>query len=63
MIEDEPSEMPAFAPLETEKRGCITSFLNGKRNEMNTLCDASKAATGIQEYIQPDKEKEAGGEA
>jgi hypothetical protein len=63
MTENKPSKRPTFAPLDPEKRGCVTSFLNGKRNEIDTSCDRSQSATGIKEYVQPDEEKEAGGEA
>jgi hypothetical protein len=63
LIENEPNETLDFAPPHPEKHGCATSFLNGKRNEIDTSCDLSKATNGIKEYVQPDKEKEAGGEA
>jgi len=43
-------------------RGCTTSFLMGKRNELDKVCGDSKA-TQEAEYTQPDEEKEAGGEA
>jgi hypothetical protein len=45
-----------------EERGCTTSFLMGKRNEIDKMCGGSQA-TQEGEYTQPDEEKEAGGEA
>lgn len=63
MTENKPSKTSAFAPSGAEKRGCVTSFLNGKRNEMDTSCSRSQAAIGTKEYVQPDEEKKAGGEA
>jgi hypothetical protein len=63
MTENKPSKTPAFAPSVPKKRDCVTSFLNGKRNEMDTSCSRSQARTGNKEYVQPDEEKEAGGEA
>jgi hypothetical protein len=59
----EPSKMPSSASTDLEKQGCGTSFLNGKRNETDKLCGGTQAATPKEEYVQPDEEKEAGGEA
>jgi hypothetical protein len=49
-------------PADHERRGCTTSFLMRKRNEIDMVCGRSQAAQEG-EYTQPDEEKEAGGEA
>jgi hypothetical protein len=59
---DQSSKMLSSVPPDLKKRGCGTSFLNGKRNEMDQLCGGARAMTP-EEYAQPDEEKEAGGEA
>jgi Zn-finger nucleic acid-binding protein len=53
---------PSSVPADLENRGCTTSFLMGKRNEIDKVCERSQA-TQAGEYTQPDEEKEAGGEA
>jgi hypothetical protein len=59
----EPGEMTlSSVPADPEKRGCATSFLTGKRNEIDKVCGGIQG-TQQQEYTQPDEEKEAGGEA
>jgi hypothetical protein len=60
----EPSKItPPSAPAALdETRGCATSFLTSERNEMDTVCGGIQA-TQQEEYIQPDGEKEAGGES
>ena len=62
MNKNKPSERPSSAPLELEKRGCAASFLTGKRNEMDKVCGGIQATTPEQ-YVQPEEEKESGGEA
>jgi hypothetical protein len=57
----EPSKMPSVA-AELEKRGCATSFLTSERNEIDKVCGGIQA-TNPEEYVQPDEEKESGGEA
>jgi hypothetical protein len=57
----EPSELPAPLPT-SEKQGCAVSFLTGERNEMDKLCGGVQA-THPEEYVQPDEEKETGGES
>ena len=42
-------------------RGCATSFLMQERGEIGGLCPEEPDPK--EEYVQPDKEKEAGGEA
>jgi hypothetical protein len=59
----EPGKMtPSSVPADLEERGCTTSFLTGKRNEMAKVCGGIQAMQQ-KEYTQPDEEKEAGGEA
>jgi hypothetical protein len=55
--------MSPSAPPNLGKAGCGTSFLTGKRNEMDKLCSGTQAATSKEEYVQPDEEKESGGES
>jgi hypothetical protein len=58
---NESSKMPSPSP-DLEKWGWGTSFLNGERNEIDKWCGGTQATTP-EEYIQPDEEKETGGEA
>jgi hypothetical protein len=58
MNKNEPNKIP----LDRKKRGCATSFLTAKRNEMDKVCGGIPAGTP-EEYVQPDEEKETGGEA
>jgi hypothetical protein len=58
----EPNTMPSSVHAELEKRGCATSFLTNERNEIGKVCGAIQA-TNPEEYVQPDEEKETGGEA
>jgi hypothetical protein len=44
------------------KQGCGTSFLMEERNEMDKLCERTPAEKR-EEYTQPDREKELGGES
>ena len=46
-------------PAKQPKEGCAPSFVLGERNELDPLCGGSEQ----DEYVQPDKEKEDGGEA
>lgn len=48
-------------PAKQPKEGCAPSFVLGERNEMDPLCGSSEPEPG--EYVQPDKEKEDGGES
>jgi hypothetical protein len=54
--------MPSSVQAELEKRGCATSFLTNERNEIGKVCGEIQA-TNPEEYVQPDEEKETGGEA
>jgi len=58
----EPNTMPSSAQAELEKRGCATSFLTSERNEIGKVCGEIQT-TNPEEYVQPDEEKETGGEA
>jgi hypothetical protein len=58
----EPNKMPSSVPADLEKRGCATSFLTGERDEIDQVCGGIQA-TKPEEYVQPDEEKETGGEA
>jgi len=51
------------SPVQTDKtmQGCAVSFLTEERNEMDKLCERTPAERH-EEYTQPDKEKEVGGE-
>ena len=51
------------SPVQTDatKQGCAVSFLTEERNEMDKLCERTPAEQR-EEYTQPDKEKEVGGE-
>ena len=51
------------SPVQTDKtkQGCAVSFLTEERNEMDKLCEPTPAEQH-EEYAQPDKEKEVGGE-
>jgi hypothetical protein len=53
--------MPSSVHAELEKRGCATSFLTNERNEIGKVCGEIQATNP--EYVQPDEEKETGGEA
>lgn len=48
------------ADPDQNQKGCTTSFLMQERGEMGGICDQEPNAR--EEYVQPDKEKEAGGE-
>ncbi len=55
------SSAPTSATGDKDKQGCAVSFLNEERGEMDKLCERTPAEQH-DEYIQPEKEKEAGGE-
>jgi hypothetical protein len=52
---------PAISP-DASKQGCTPSFLTNKRGETDELCGVEPAKRP-KEYVQPDEEKEAGGES
>jgi hypothetical protein len=47
--------------MKNVQKGCAVSFLNEERNELDKLCGRTPAEQQ-EEYIQPDAEKEVGGE-
>jgi hypothetical protein len=51
------------SPVQTDKtkQGCAVSFLTEERNEMDKLCERTPAERH-EEYTEPDKEKQVGGE-
>ena len=56
------SALPASsAPADSAKQGCATSFLMEERGEIDKLCGRTTTEKKEQ-YVQPEKEKEAGGE-
>jgi hypothetical protein len=57
----EPSKLPS-PPAESDKQGCAVSFLTGEKNEMDKVCGGAQAKHP-EEYVQPDEEKETGGES
>jgi hypothetical protein len=59
-IEPIQSAGPA-APAAPGKRGCTHSFLNQKNNETGEVCTPTQAQLK-EEYVQPEEEKESGGE-
>jgi hypothetical protein len=46
--------------VEPNQEGCPTSFIMQERGETGGICDLQPNPT--EEYVQPDEEKEAGGE-
>ena len=64
MSEDkkEPTKMGSSVAAELEKWDCAASFLTSERNEIDKVCGGIQA-TSPEEYVQPDEEKETGGEA
>ncbi len=58
----EPDDTPeSTVPEASGKRGCPTSFLLQKKGEMDKLCGGAGGDVK-EEYVQPDTEKESGGE-
>jgi hypothetical protein len=57
---------PHPAPEDSSKQGCATSFLTQKGGEMDKVCGPTQlhpAKKPKEPYVQPDDEKESGGEA
>ena len=48
------------SPIDKSKVGCASSFIMGERNEMDKRCGNLRLDN---EYVQPDEEKEVGGES
>ena len=53
---------PSPIQADRAKQGCTTSYLTEHENEMDKLCERTPAEKR-EEYVQPDDEKETGGEA
>jgi hypothetical protein len=52
---------PDSTTADPRTQGCATSFLLQKRGEIGEVC-ANAQPDPQEEYVQPEKEKEAGGE-
>jgi hypothetical protein len=59
--EPEPETTPP-GPVVQGKQGCTPSFLNQKNNEMDEVCELTPQQKK-EEYVQPESEKESGGES
>ncbi len=46
--------------VEPDQEGCPTSFIMDERDEISGICNEQPNAT--EQYVQPDSEKEDGGE-
>jgi len=46
--------------VEPDQEGCATSFIMQERGEIGGICSEQPNAT--EQYVQPDSEKEDGGE-
>jgi hypothetical protein len=57
---DPPSWTVATGEKGSTEKGCATSFLMQRRDEIGEVCGAQPDPT--EEYVQPDNEKEDGGE-
>ena len=55
------SKAKKSVPMKNDKSGCAKSFIMEERGEMDKLCE-ERQPDPQQEYEQPAKEKEAGGE-
>jgi hypothetical protein len=55
------STAPAV-PVTQSQQGCAPSFLTQQKNEIGQVCTPTQPESK-EEYVQPDKEKDAGGEA
>ena len=61
---------PPPIPEAPSKQGCATSFLTQKGGEMNKVCGQVQPEVqpdlkneSKEQYVQPDEEKESGGES
>jgi hypothetical protein len=52
---------PDSIPADLKTQGCATSFLMQKRGEIGEVC-GNLQPDPREEYVQPEEEKEAGGE-
>jgi len=60
-IQPDKSTVPPV-PVAPDQQGCAPSFLTEQKNEIGRVCTPTKPASK-EEYVQPDEEKDAGGEA
>jgi hypothetical protein len=49
-------------PVAPGQQGCVPSFLTQQKNEIGQVCKPVQPESK-EEYLQPDEEKDAGGEA
>lgn len=49
-------------PATPDQKGCTPSFLTDQKNEIGQVCKPTQPAPKEQ-YVQPDEEKDTGGEA
>jgi hypothetical protein len=49
-------------PVAPDQKGCAPSFLTQQKNEIGQVCSPVQPESK-EEYVQPDEEKDAGGEA
>ena len=49
-------------PVAPSQQGCTPSFLTQQKNEIGQVCSPVQPESK-EEYVQPDEEKDAGGEA
>jgi hypothetical protein len=57
------SEPNHSAKADPAAQGCATSFILQERGEIGGVCGEVQQPAPKEEYVQPEKEKEAGGEA
>ena len=56
-----PNKTANQKPSKDAQKGCVASFLNLQRGELNTPC-GSEEPDPTEQYVPSDKEREAGGE-
>jgi hypothetical protein len=54
--------VPRAVPVAPDQKGCAPSFLTQQKNEIGKVCTPVEPKSK-DEYVQPDEEKDAGGEA
>jgi hypothetical protein len=59
--EPEKSAAPPV-PVTPDQKGCTPSFLTDQKNEIGQVCTPTQPPSK-ERYVQPDEEKDAGGEA
>jgi hypothetical protein len=53
---------PQAVPAAPDQQGCTSSFLTDQKNEIGKVCTPAQPPSK-ERYVQPDEEKDAGGEA